>query len=224
MWLMPGDSLAEPNMKLKLALICTLALAAAGQAMACYTVYDRGNRVLYQGTEPPVDMSKPLHETLSRNFPGGSLVFEQGTSCPAVGTAQLPRPGQPLPPNTAVLGAGPSNPAMRPAPAARSREATQGSPMLTDRRTANALRVPYTPLEGNIVVVPPEAAARVMRPTLTVVPGGVTPPARRTTVGASAASATSVMGAGREQVMITELYDPPMTIVQRGANVYVAKP
>ena len=39
-------------MKLKLALLAGLALAGAN-AMACYTVYDASNRVVFQSTDPP---------------------------------------------------------------------------------------------------------------------------------------------------------------------------
>lgn len=72
------------------------ALLAAGacQAMACYTVYDRANRVMYQGEQPPVDMSQPIHQGLQARFPGGHLVFDMTTDCPAVVTARLaPVPG-----------------------------------------------------------------------------------------------------------------------------------
>ncbi|MES2937789.1 MAG: hypothetical protein V4864_08895 [Pseudomonadota bacterium] len=196
--------------KLKLALIGILALAA-GQAMACYTVYDAGNRVLYQGVEPPVDMSRPLHETLQRRYPGASMVFEQTANCGALGVAQLARPGSvasmPNPaatvPNTAAMGAGP-------APATRSRAAPQrlivrqSSPLLTDRATATAMHLPYTPLGDRIVVVPAEAAAGAVRPSVTVVPSGL--PAQR--------SLTSAAPAPRAQTMITEL---------RGGETYVSQ-
>lgn len=53
---------------------CVLA-GASWQALACYTVYDVDSRVMYRGDAAPVDMSRPLHETLSQRFPGGQLVF-----------------------------------------------------------------------------------------------------------------------------------------------------
>lgn len=95
-------------MKLK-----SLALVAAGllasNAMACYTVYDRANRIAYQGDAPPVDMSLPLRDALQRRFPGGHMVFEQTSDCPAVGIAQVARPaGVAAPPNTLVMGSGPN--------------------------------------------------------------------------------------------------------------------
>ena len=50
-------------MKLKIALLAGLTLAGAN-AMACYTVYDATNRVVFQSTSAPVDMSQPLHVAL----------------------------------------------------------------------------------------------------------------------------------------------------------------
>ncbi len=211
-------------MKLKLALISTLALAA-GQAMACYTVYDAGNRVLYQSVQPPVDMSRPLHEALQRRYPGSSMVFEQGANCSVLGVAQARPNGATVPnsasgvPNTAAMGAGPASGA-GPVPAARTRTAQprlivqQAAPLLTDRATATAMHLPYTSLGGQIVMVPPEAAAGAVRPSVTVVPSGM-PAARRTLASAAPAQ--------RAQTMITELRDPPVTIVQRGAETYVSQ-
>lgn len=47
----------------------------AAQA-ACYTIYDTKNEVIYRDTAPPVDMSRPLGETLPAVAPAGSrLVF-----------------------------------------------------------------------------------------------------------------------------------------------------
>jgi hypothetical protein len=65
-------------------LFCSLLASASMQALACYTVYDRSNRVVYQGEDPPVDMSLPLHLALAPRFPGGSMVFDASTNCPAV--------------------------------------------------------------------------------------------------------------------------------------------
>ncbi|MEJ7932266.1 hypothetical protein WG922_19990 [Ramlibacter sp. AN1015] len=61
-----------------LALGCLASLQAGAQ---CYTVYDDSNRVLYHARESPVDMSKPLHETVPGLFPGGQLVFDNFSSC-----------------------------------------------------------------------------------------------------------------------------------------------
>ena len=75
-------------MKLKLALLCSLGLAA-GNALACFTVYDRSNRVVYHAQTSPVDMTRQLHETLPRAFPGGHMVFGGGTDCPIAQTRPL---------------------------------------------------------------------------------------------------------------------------------------
>jgi hypothetical protein len=62
-------------------LLASLLGLATAPAFACYTVFDSANRVLYQSDRPPVDMSRPLHETLPQRFPGGHLVFDEGAEC-----------------------------------------------------------------------------------------------------------------------------------------------
>jgi len=90
-----------------------LALSLASvQAMAqCYTVYDRDERVVYQGRESPVDMSRPLHETVPGLFPGGHLVLDNFTQdCGAVRPtmAMVPTAGKMTgAPDTRTMGAGP---------------------------------------------------------------------------------------------------------------------
>ena len=54
---------------LKCLLLCSLLGSASMQAAACYTVYDPSDRVVYHESVPPVDMSRPLHETLPARFP-----------------------------------------------------------------------------------------------------------------------------------------------------------
>jgi hypothetical protein len=73
----------EVIMKFKLLFLCTLGLAASN-AMACYTVYDRFNRVVYSGQDAPVDMRYQLHETVPRVYPGGHMVFGNETDCPRI--------------------------------------------------------------------------------------------------------------------------------------------
>ena len=109
-------------------LFCSLLLSASMQAMACYTVYDRSNRVVYQGEESPVDMSLPLHEALAARFPGGNMVFDAATSCPTLASS-------------------------KPAPVA-----TGGTPLLTNVQTAQNMRVPHTPLGAGIALVQPANA------------------------------------------------------------------
>ena len=66
---------------LKCLLLCALLGSASMQAAACYTVYDPSDRVVYHESVPPVDMSRPLHETLPARFPGGHMVFDTDTDC-----------------------------------------------------------------------------------------------------------------------------------------------
>ena len=70
-------------MKLSHALLAAGLALVAGQAMACYTVYDSNNRIVYNDLVPPVDMSQPLHEALSRRFPNSSMVFNDSRDCPS---------------------------------------------------------------------------------------------------------------------------------------------
>lgn len=140
----------------------SLVAAASVQALACYTVYDRSNRVMYQGERPPVDMSLPIHQTLPARFPGGHMVFDGTAACQDIASTRLaPVPG--------------------------------GTPLLTDRHTAQAMRVPYTTMAGGIALVQPREAA--MRPGLTVVP---------------ATSLAAAPGTSR-QTVITEWRDAPVT-------------
>lgn len=70
-------------MKLSHAVLASTLLLAGGQAMACYVVYDKNNQVVYSSQEAPVDMTRPLHETVPAKFPGGHLVFNKGADCPS---------------------------------------------------------------------------------------------------------------------------------------------
>ena len=74
--------------------LCCYSLLAASQAFACYTVTSANDQVLYRAIDPPVDMSRPIHETLPQVFPGGHMVFDLGTDCPRALPA--PRPGLPV--------------------------------------------------------------------------------------------------------------------------------
>jgi hypothetical protein len=161
-------------MKLTHAVVASLLAIAAGQALACYTVYDRSGRVTYNGSEPPVDMSRPLNETLAARFPGSHMVFDSQASCDAIaplGAISAPR---------------------------------GGAPLLTDRRTAQAMNVPYTVMQGSIVMVQPRNAR--VAPGVTVVPAG--------------AFDTTSPGPG---TVITELRNPPLTIVQSGERVIMSE-
>lgn len=160
-------------MKLKFAFLCSLGLAATN-ALACFTVYDPSNRVVYNGQTPPVDMSLPLHQTLPQVYPGGHLVFNGNMECSRVQIVESRSP--------------------------------DASPLLTDRRTAQALKLPHTILPTGAVLVsqPPEN----MRPGVSV-------------ASSTALPAVIVPARSRSTVVITEMRDPPMTVVQMGANMMV---
>ncbi|RYY65543.1 MAG: hypothetical protein EOO24_54940, partial [Comamonadaceae bacterium] len=153
-------------MRLKLALICGVALASAN-AMACYTVYDSGGRMVYRGMETPVDMSQPLHRSLGQRLPGAHMVFDDATNCAPVAMTRA------------------------------MRTATPGgtSPLLTDRQTAARQHLPHAPVAGNLVVVPaPAAAALATVPAVTVVPSvGTAPPVSTAAMGAGAARSPAVI-------------------------------
>lgn len=70
---------------LKYVLGVVLTTTVSGQALACYTVYNRANQVIYHAAAAPVDMRYQLHQTLPAVFPGGHMVFSiTDTACPAV--------------------------------------------------------------------------------------------------------------------------------------------
>lgn len=58
------------------ALMAAMAGLLAPAAWAeCYVVYGPDQQVVYRNQEPPVDMSRPIHETLPQVAPGGVMVF-----------------------------------------------------------------------------------------------------------------------------------------------------
>lgn len=199
-------------MKLKLALFCSLALAGAN-AMACYTVYDGNNRVIYQGAQAPVDMSRPIHETLGARYPGAHMVFDQSNRCTPVTLAQVARPtGRDVPAGTIRMEGG------------RQATPTSSSPLLTDRETAERQNLPHTVVAGDVVLVPASAASRARIPSMTVIPSEATLLAQRAPQADAAVLAgapnTATMGAGPApgQTVITELRDGS-TVVQRSVAV-----
>jgi hypothetical protein len=118
-------------------LFCSLLASVSAQAMACYTVYDRSNRVLYQGEDAPVDMRLQIRDALAARFPGGHMVFDTTTECPSVNVLAPPPP-------------------------------RGGTALLTDQRTARAMRLPYTQLAGGIALV--QSGSTRMEPGVTVIP------------------------------------------------------
>lgn len=168
-------------MKLKLALLCAVGLASFN-AMACYTVYDRDNQIVYNAQTPPVDMSRPIHETVPARFPGGTMIFGSGTDCPRD------------PPARVSIPAAPSKP----------------SPLLTDRRTAAALNVPHTVLPSGAVLIREPSSVTIA--ALSVYPTSYPAPVMM-------ATAVTPQRAARRETVITELHNPPLTVVQQGGMV-----
>lgn len=157
-------------MKLSRFLLCSLLGVATTQALACYTVYDPAGRVVYQSPTPPVDMSRPLHETLPARFPRGHMIFDTNPDCPVISSVATGNGG----PNSTSI-----------------------APLLTDQRTAQAMRVPHKVLPSGVALVQPSDA--VVSPRVTVVPSFN-----------SSVPSTAVMGNGPSGGgVITELKDPP---------------
>lgn len=78
-----------PNM-LKYAPGAVLALLLGSPALACYTVYNRANQVVYHAAQAPVNMSYQLHQTLPRFYPDGHLVFSiTDNDCPRVNLTRI---------------------------------------------------------------------------------------------------------------------------------------
>lgn len=195
--------------QLKNALLAGLLLSAAN-AMACYTVYDANNRVVYRGPEAPVDMSLPLREAVAQRFArGSSLVFDQTATCTPVGIAQVARPTGPMVPVNTI----------RSESTGRTLSPTSAAPLLTDRETAARNGLPHTVVAGDIVMVPGNAASRVATPSFTVIAPDTA------LASGNGAPDTSVLGAGpaRPKTVITEMRDPPVTIIQRGKDVSVQR-
>ena len=69
-------------------LVALLAVAAAGALPAaasasCYFVYSAKNELVYRSTISPVDLSRPISESLRGRFAGGHLVMiPDETGCP----------------------------------------------------------------------------------------------------------------------------------------------
>lgn len=152
-------------MQRKHLLLCAVLGAASFSASACYTVYDRSERVVYQSEQPPVDMSRPIHETLPARFPGGHMIFDTAGECTQISSAAAGR-GAP--------------------------DTTTRSPLLTDPRTAVAMRMPHVMLAGGVALV--QARDATLAPGLTVIPSEPM---------IASAPNTSVMGAGPRRGAVT---------------------
>lgn len=51
------------------------AIASPSALASCYVVYGPDADIVYRASRPPVDLSRPIHETLPAVAPGGTLVF-----------------------------------------------------------------------------------------------------------------------------------------------------
>ncbi|WP_152682614.1 hypothetical protein [Caenimonas sp. SL110] len=131
----------------KFTLLGLLVSAASFNALACYTVHDSAGRVVYQGADAPVDMSRPLHQTVPQRFPGGHMVFDTTTVCTSINAA----------------GTG-TNRGLQ--------KAVLSSPLLTDAATARRMNVPHTVVARGVAVVDGPAVA--MAPAVTVIPSDQT--------------------------------------------------
>jgi len=69
-----------------MATLATLATLTPGVAAAhCFMVFDPQQRLVYQSTEAPFDLSQPLSSGLAAHFPGHHLVMtDSSTHCAAV--------------------------------------------------------------------------------------------------------------------------------------------
>lgn len=171
-------------------LMSFLAVAASLPAHACYTVYDAASRVVYRSTQAPVDMSRPLHDTLPQRFPGGHMVFDTASSCEAI-VPEGPR---------RVAAAGPA-------------------PLLTDRGSAEAAGVNYAALSRDIVMVQPRDAAVVLAggSPINVIAPVVLP--RMLAQSLTPPDTSRMGGPPARGTVITELRDPPVTIIESRGGV-----
>ena len=54
---------------------------ASGQ---CYSLFDLKNRLVYQSTEPLVDLSEPISDQIALTYPGHHLVIAPLSHCPEI--------------------------------------------------------------------------------------------------------------------------------------------
>ena len=61
--------------RLLLPLALLLALPGLAGAANCYSIYDAKNRLAFQSTVPPIDLSARISQGMREHFPGGHLVI-----------------------------------------------------------------------------------------------------------------------------------------------------
>jgi hypothetical protein len=146
------------------AVLAAFAALACGQAMACYTVYDRDNVIIYNDLRPPVDMSQPLHESLAKRFkPGASMVFNESPDCPSEARLQV-------------------------------RSVNGKSPLLTDQKTAEEMKLPHKPLGNGMAVI--SERPDTMRPGVVLAESGLPREEDTRAMGAGPAKVQGAQPAG----------------------------
>lgn len=66
------------------------ALFSPAASAACYYIYAADSELIYRSFETPVDLSRPLHQTLPAVAPGGKMVFTLDTQGCEVVINKLP--------------------------------------------------------------------------------------------------------------------------------------
>lgn len=91
------------------ALVLAVGLASAGVASAaCFTVFDAADRVVYQSTSPPVDISLPISQAVAAVYPRNHhLLMADDSYCPGIDEAPTVYP-VPLPGARTVAGGSPA--------------------------------------------------------------------------------------------------------------------
>jgi hypothetical protein len=174
-----GSGRGSVSMNIRFAVLA-LACFAAAPAMACYTVYDRTNTVVYNAQVPPVDMTKPLHEALESRWPGGHMVFGNELECPRLNAVRRQ---------------------------IQQASTTGRSPLLTDLATAQAMGLPHTSLGNGVAVIADRPDS--MRPGVVIAESGAPAtnamgagPSSTATMGAGPARPRS------NNAVITEMREP----------------
>ena len=79
-------------------LIALLCAQAFGAGAACYTVHNKDGTMIYRADESPVDMRRPLGETVPAKFgTGATMMFSlTDTDCPRADTPAATVGGDPM--------------------------------------------------------------------------------------------------------------------------------
>jgi methenyltetrahydromethanopterin cyclohydrolase len=94
--------------------------------------------------------------------------------------------------------------------------------LFTDRETAERAGLPHTQVAGDIVMVPAQVAERAMRPAVTVLPATAFAGAAPTAPDTRALGAGPSRAGAKPNVVITELRDPPVTVIETNGRRVVA--